>query len=49
MVVWNILVEKIIVFKYKVKIGFVGKYLSLKEFYKFLIEVLIYVGAYLDM
>lgn len=42
MAAWNTLVEKIIAPKHKVKIGFVGKYLSLKESYKSLIEALIH-------
>ncbi len=48
MAAWNTLVEKIIAPKHKVKIGFVGKYLSLKESYKSLIEALIHAGAHLD-
>ncbi|OOC20483.1 hypothetical protein BZK27_08075, partial [Helicobacter pylori] len=46
---WNNLVEKIIAPKHKVKIGFVGKDLSLKESYKSLIEALIHAGAHLDV
>ncbi|WP_104761484.1 glutamine hydrolyzing CTP synthase [Helicobacter cetorum] len=48
MAAWNTLVEKIIAPKHKVKIGFVGKYLSLKESYKSLIEALTHAGAHLD-
>ncbi|GAA7022477.1 CTP synthase (glutamine hydrolyzing) [Helicobacter pylori] len=48
MAAWNTLVEKIIAPKHKIRIGFVGKYLSLKESYKSLIEALIHAGAHLD-
>lgn len=45
---WDILVKKIISPKSYVTIGFVGKYLSLKESYKSLIESLIHAGANTD-
>lgn len=45
---WDILVKKIVSPKYRVNIGFVGKYLELKESYKSLIEALIHSGAHLD-
>lgn len=45
---WDILVKKIIAPKTSVNIGFVGKYLSLKESYKSLIEALIHAGANID-
>ncbi|WP_027326926.1 glutamine hydrolyzing CTP synthase [Helicobacter pametensis] len=45
---WNLLVKKIISPKTSVTIGFVGKYLSLKESYKSLTEALIHAGANLD-
>lgn len=45
---WDILVKKIISPKNQVNIGFVGKYLDLKESYKSLIEALIHAGANID-
>ncbi len=45
---WDILVKKIVSPKHLVTIGFVGKYLELKESYKSLIEALIHSGAHLD-
>ncbi len=45
---WDNLVKKIVQPKGKVVIGFVGKYLALKESYKSLIESLIHAGAHLD-
>ncbi|STP09028.1 glutamine hydrolyzing CTP synthase [Helicobacter cinaedi] len=45
---WDMLVKKIIAPKSSVTIGFVGKYLSLKESYKSLIESLIHAGANTD-
>lgn len=45
---WDLLVKKIISPTKSVKIGFVGKYLSLKESYKSLTEALIHAGANLD-
>ncbi|ANV97839.1 CTP synthase [Helicobacter enhydrae] len=45
---WGALVQKIIAPKQSVKIGFVGKYLTLKESYKSLTEALIHAGANLD-
>lgn len=45
---WDLLVKKIISPTRSVKIGFVGKYLSLKESYKSLTEALIHAGANLD-
>lgn len=45
---WEALVQKIIAPKRSVTIGFVGKYLSLKESYKSLTEALIHAGANLD-
>ncbi len=45
---WDSLVKKIIAPKGKVVIGFVGKYLELKESYKSLTESLIHSGAHLD-
>lgn len=45
---WDMLVKKIISPKDSVTIGFVGKYLSLKESYKSLTEALIHAGANLD-
>lgn len=45
---WDLLVKKIISPKSSVTIGFVGKYLSLKESYKSLTEALIHAGANLD-
>ncbi len=45
---WDILVKKIVQPQDKVIIGFVGKYLELKEAYKSLTESLIHSGAHLD-
>lgn len=45
---WDLLVKKIISPTRSVRIGFVGKYLSLKESYKSLTEALIHAGANLD-
>ncbi|MCF6339757.1 MAG: CTP synthase [Sulfurimonas sp.] len=45
---WDILVKKIVSPKNKVIVGFVGKYLELKEAYKSLTESLIHSGAHLD-
>ncbi|MEA3228020.1 MAG: CTP synthase [Campylobacterota bacterium] len=45
---WDSLVKKIVQPKDKVVIGFVGKYLELKEAYKSLTESLIHSGAHLD-
>jgi len=45
---WDILVKKIVSPKDRIVIGFVGKYLELKESYKSLIESLIHSGAHLD-
>lgn len=45
---WDQLVKKIISPTRSVTIGFVGKYLSLKESYKSLIEALTHAGASLD-
>lgn len=45
---WDSLVKKIVSPKYHVTLGFVGKYLELKESYKSLIEALIHSGAHLD-
>lgn len=45
---WDSLVKKIVSPKHHVTIGFVGKYLELKESYKSLIEALIHSGAHLD-
>ncbi len=45
---WDSLVKKIVSPKHLVTIGFVGKYLELKESYKSLIEALIHSGAHLD-
>ncbi|TLD97471.1 CTP synthase (glutamine hydrolyzing) [Helicobacter jaachi] len=45
---WDMLVKKIIAPKSQITIGFVGKYLSLKESYKSLIESLIHAGANTD-
>ena len=45
---WNSLVQKIIKPSGEVVIGFVGKYLNLKESYKSLTEALIHAGAHLD-
>ncbi|MCX2717867.1 CTP synthase (glutamine hydrolyzing) [Helicobacter sp. MIT 21-1697] len=46
---WDMLVKKIIAPKSSITIGFVGKYLSLKESYKSLIESLIHAGANTDI
>ena len=45
---WDSLVKKIVAPSKRVSIGFVGKYLELKESYKSLIESLIHSGAHLD-
>lgn len=45
---WNLLVKKIISPKQSITIGFIGKYLSLKESYKSLTEALTHSGANLD-
>jgi CTP synthase len=45
---WDSLVKKIVQPKGKTTIGFVGKYLELKESYKSLTESLIHSGAHLD-
>ena len=45
---WDTLVKKIVQPKDKVIVGFVGKYLELKESYKSLTEALIHAGAHLD-
>jgi len=45
---WDSLVKKIVQPKDKVVVGFVGKYLELKESYKSLTESLIHSGAHLD-
>ncbi|HFU73941.1 MAG TPA: CTP synthase, partial [Helicobacteraceae bacterium] len=45
---WDTLVKKIVSPKGRVVIGFVGKYLELKESYKSLIEALLHAGAHLD-
>jgi CTP synthase len=45
---WDSLVKKIVQPKGKTTIGFVGKYLQLKESYKSLTESLIHSGAHLD-
>jgi CTP synthase len=45
---WDSLVKKIVQPKAKTTIGFVGKYLELKESYKSLTESLIHSGAHLD-
>jgi CTP synthase len=45
---WDALVKKIVSPQERVTIGFVGKYLELKESYKSLIEALIHSGAHLD-
>ena len=45
---WDNLVKKIVQPSGRVTIGFVGKYLELKESYKSLIESLIHCGAHLD-
>jgi CTP synthase len=45
---WDSLVKKIVQPKHKTVVGFVGKYLELKEAYKSLTESLIHCGAHLD-
>ncbi|PAF41316.1 CTP synthase (glutamine hydrolyzing) [Helicobacter sp. 11S03491-1] len=45
---WDMLVKKIISPKDSITIGFVGKYLSLKESYKSLTEALVHAGANMD-
>ncbi len=45
---WNSLVKNVIAPKKEVTIGFVGKYLELKESYKSLTESFVHVGAHLD-
>lgn len=45
---WDMLVKKIISPKNQITIGFVGKYLDLKESYKSLTEALIHAGANID-
>lgn len=45
---WDKLVKKIIAPKFHITVGFVGKYLSLKESYKSLVESLIHAGANTD-
>jgi CTP synthase len=45
---WDSLVKKIVQPKNRVVVGFVGKYLQLKESYKSLTESLIHSGAHLD-
>ncbi len=45
---WNALVKNVIAPKKEVTIGFVGKYLELKESYKSLTESFVHVGAHLD-
>ncbi len=45
---WDSLVKKIVAPSKRVTIGFVGKYLELKESYKSLIEALIHSGSHLD-
>jgi len=45
---WDSLVKKIVQPKHKTVVGFVGKYLELKESYKSLTESLIHCGAHLD-
>lgn len=48
MELWDDLVKKIVQPSGRVTVGFVGKYLELKESYKSLIESLIHCGAHLD-
>lgn len=48
MEIWNTLVKRVIAPKDEVTIGFVGKYLDLKESYKSLTESFIHAGAHLD-
>lgn len=45
---WDFLVKRIVQPKNKTVVGFVGKYLELKEAYKSLTEALIHCGAHLD-
>jgi len=45
---WDFLVKRIVQPKNKTVVGFVGKYLELKEAYKSLTESLIHCGAHLD-
>ncbi|MDK9692788.1 MAG: CTP synthase [Sulfurimonas sp.] len=45
---WDSLVKKIVQPKNRIVLGFVGKYLELKEAYKSLTESLIHAGAHLD-
>ena len=45
---WDMLVKKIVAPQDRVVVGFVGKYLELKEAYKSLTESLIHCGAHLD-
>ncbi|RDU70503.1 CTP synthase (glutamine hydrolyzing) [Helicobacter aurati] len=45
---WDLLVKKILSPTKSVQIGFVGKYLTLKESYKSLLEALVHAGANLD-
>ncbi len=45
---WDSLVKKIVQPKHRTVVGFVGKYLELKEAYKSLTESLIHAGAHLD-
>ena len=45
---WGMLVKNVIAPKKEVTIGFVGKYLELKESYKSLTESFIHAGAHLD-
>ncbi len=45
---WDSLVKKIVQPKNRIVLGFVGKYLELKESYKSLTESLIHAGAHLD-
>lgn len=45
---WDLLVKQILAPQEEVTIAFVGKYLTLKESYKSLIEALIHAGANLD-
>ena len=48
MKLWDSLVKKIVSPTEKISVGFVGKYLELKEAYKSLTEALIHSGAHLD-
>ncbi|MDX9814067.1 MAG: CTP synthase [Sulfurimonas sp.] len=48
MQVWDSLVKKIVQPQNRIVLGFVGKYLELKESYKSLTESLIHAGAHLD-